>query len=509
MMRKHTNTPLQSSGLRPSMAWLHTWVGLLAGWILYAMFLTGSISYFREELTQWMQPEIPALAATHDALSTTQHGMQILQAIAPDNAQWTIELPGARGNTAYAMWLDGDGFERIAYDPLSGKRYTPRATAGGEFFYYFHFSLHYFPRTLGRWITGFCAMLMLIAIVSGIIIHKKIFTDFFTFRWGKGQRSWLDAHNAFSVLGLPFHLMISYTGLIMLMFMYMPWGRDVALTTNTERAALTAEMRAFLTPAPRSGNAMPLAPLDQMFAAADQRWGAANVERVIIANPGGASARIMLVRGNAKRVSVTPQYLLFEASKGKLLEAKDQASAAAESWGLMYGLHMGRFADTVTRWLYFIISLAGTAMVATGLVLWTVKRRQKLRTATMSPFGLKLVERLNLACIAGLSIAMSSYLWGNRLLPVDMLQRAAWEIHVFFIVWGLALLHACVRPLQRAWSEQLWLATALLALLPVLAAVTSPQASFSAIDNGALGLALLHGVLAYRVKPAGITSKQV
>ena len=39
---------------------------------------------------------------------------------------------------------------------------------------------------------------------------------------------------------------------------------------------------------------------------------------------------------------------------------------------------LGRFGDGVTRWLYFIVSLAGTAMVGTGLVMWTVKRRQKL-----------------------------------------------------------------------------------------------------------------------------------
>lgn len=499
MMRKQTTHHLKSSSLRPRMAWLHTWVGLLAGWILYAMFLTGSVSYFREELTQWMHPEIPALAATPDVLRTTQHGMQMLQEIAPDNARWTIELPDARGNAAYAAWQAGDGFERIAYDPLSGKQYTPRDTAGGEFFYYFHFSLHYFPRTLGRWITGFCAMLMLIGIISGLIIHKKIFADFFTFRWGKGQRSWLDAHNAFSVLGLPFHLMITYTGLVMLMFMYMPWGRDAALTTPQERVALTAEMRALLTPETRSGQPATLAPIAPMFAKADEQWGPGNVERIIVSNPGDSTARIMLVRGNAGRISVSPHYMLFNGQNGDILQIKDHASAAVTSWGVMYGLHLGRYADTVTRWLYFIISLAGTAMVATGLILWTVKRRQRLNQAETAAPGLKLVERMNIACIAGLSIAMTAYLWGNRLLPLEMAQRSAWEIHLFFIVWGSTLLHACCRPVRRAWLEQLWLATALLALLPVLDKLTNPHTMFVMFDITVLALAAAHGVLAIKM----------
>ena len=42
-------------GIRQSMSSLHTWVGLLLGWFLYAMFLTGTVSYFKEEISQWMR----------------------------------------------------------------------------------------------------------------------------------------------------------------------------------------------------------------------------------------------------------------------------------------------------------------------------------------------------------------------------------------------------------------------------------------------------------------------
>src|SRR5690606_8462509 len=54
--------------------------------------------------------------------------------------------------------------------------------------------------------------------------HKKIFKDFFTFRPGKGQRSWLDAHNATAIFALPFHIMITFSGLLLLLFTLMPWG---------------------------------------------------------------------------------------------------------------------------------------------------------------------------------------------------------------------------------------------------------------------------------------------
>ena len=37
-------------GLRQSMAWLHTWTGLPVGWVLFFVFLTGTLGYFDSEI---------------------------------------------------------------------------------------------------------------------------------------------------------------------------------------------------------------------------------------------------------------------------------------------------------------------------------------------------------------------------------------------------------------------------------------------------------------------------
>ncbi|XOT98199.1 PepSY domain-containing protein, partial [Alcaligenes pakistanensis] len=41
------------------MAWLHTWVGLVVGWILFFVFVTGTAGYVDDEITRWMEPERP------------------------------------------------------------------------------------------------------------------------------------------------------------------------------------------------------------------------------------------------------------------------------------------------------------------------------------------------------------------------------------------------------------------------------------------------------------------
>jgi len=44
-------------GVRQSMSWLHTWSSLLLGWLLYAVFFTGTLSYFVDEVNARIKPE--------------------------------------------------------------------------------------------------------------------------------------------------------------------------------------------------------------------------------------------------------------------------------------------------------------------------------------------------------------------------------------------------------------------------------------------------------------------
>lgn len=43
---------------RQPMTWLHRWAGLLLGWLLFAIFLTGTLTVFDKEIDWWMQPEL-------------------------------------------------------------------------------------------------------------------------------------------------------------------------------------------------------------------------------------------------------------------------------------------------------------------------------------------------------------------------------------------------------------------------------------------------------------------
>ncbi|MNJ60131.1 hypothetical protein D3C77_558440 [compost metagenome] len=96
-----------------------------------------------------------------------------------------------------------------------------------------------------------------------------------------------------------------------------------------------------------------------------------------------------------------------------------------------------------------------------------------------------------------------AFLWANRLLPVELAQRAGWEVRVFFLVWLLSLLYACWRPYMRAWKEQLGLAAALCIGLPLLGLATLEQPWASAmslsLELTSLALGVVLAWLAWRV----------
>lgn len=455
------------------MAWLHTWSGLLLSWLLFVMFTCGTAAYFQDEITRWMQPEVTTDAAPAAAADAAARWLQVN---APGASRWYITLPGTRSATTQLFWTPAPdaapGSRRKAVIDGKGQEVSARASAGGYFLYRFHFDLHYIPVLWARYIVGVAAMSMLIAIFSGIVTHKKIFADFFMLRLGKGQRSWLDAHNVTAVLALPFYLMITYTGLVSLDRQYVPAPIAAAYP---EPDAFYDESFPQGADAEATGTPAPLASLASMVVTADRHWGGAGVGYAYVANPGDAAARVVLTRAPSASMDSNGETLQFDGASGRLLWVAPGAGAAQRTRGVMIGLHAGRYAGVALRWLYFLSGLGGTIMVGTGLILWTVKRRSKLPDPTRPHLGFRIVERLNIAVILGFPIGIAGYFLANRLLPLGIAGRADWEVNSLFLTWGAMLLVALIRPPRRAWIELSAFAALLFAAIPLVSALATDR----------------------------------
>lgn len=460
-------------GARQAMAWLHGWTGLLLGWVLFVMCLAGTLSVFKPEIGRWMRPETTAVADRAAAL-TAATGW--LSKAAPTSFGWYLTLPGDRMNTVEATYDPGTGFVYRALDPVTGAP-APRETLGGEFFYRLHFELE-LPYPWGRLLASLAAMVLLLGLITGIIAHRRIFKDFFTFRPAKGQRSWLDGHNALGVLALPFHVMISFTGLLALATLNMPW----AITANygQDMAAMFQAFQPGQVDRPATGKPAQLAPLAPMLREAERRLGHP-VGRVTVAHPGDAAATVTMFRDDARQIAYAAGAISFDGVTGRVLADFTENRPALQTYGVAYGLHLARFAPLATRWLYFLCGAMLTLAVASGMVLWVVKRRER---APLSR-GNRIIERLNAGVLAGVPIGCVAFLLANRLLPLGMAGRAEAEGSAALWSAGAAVLLGAMLAPKRSWPL-------LLSLLALgCAAAALPGGAFADSVQTGMSLTLL------------------
>lgn len=235
--------------------------------------------------------------------------------------------------------------------------------------------------------------------------------------------------------------------------------------------------------APAEGHATPL-PIAQLLDSARAHWHGVEVAGFTVSNPGAANAVIDIRQRDGKRLSTDTPAVRYDMVNGTLLEETPPSGGATATRGVLYGLHLARFADWGLRALFFLSGLVGCLMVASGVVLWAVKERPKHAKSGRIGFGLRLVDALNIGTVAGLPIAFAAYFWGNRLLPLDIAERSSAEANTFFYAWGAALLAAFIWPKRMMWAWQLYLGATAFALVPVVNALTTHAHLGITLRNG-------------------------
>lgn len=394
-----------------------------------------------------MQPEVAEITAPDKAITHTQ---QYLQEHTESASRWTIIPPSQRFSPITTYWRDKNtqGRFSVARFDQQGQKIASRASRGGEFLYRFHFDLHYMPAFYARWLVGICATLMLIAIFSGVVIHKKIFKDFFTLQFNKGSKSWLNGHTVCSVLALPFHIMITYTGIVTLMLIYFSWAINMG---DSDRGSFFSALTEQTPALKATGQSAPLVNLGEIYNQAKAQLGHSGVGSLVVSHPGDSNAMVEVYENATTALTSDYRTLRYHGVSGELLSDTAVTNAAEQTRRTMISLHAGRFADITTRWLYFLSGIMGSIMVATGLLLWANKRKQKANPRYK--WGYKTMDVMNIGSVIGLPLAVAGYFAANRLLPLQLEGRAEWEIHYFFIVWLVAFIYPLLRGVKQSWQE--------------------------------------------------------
>jgi uncharacterized iron-regulated membrane protein len=473
-----------------AMTWLHTWFGLVLGFVLVVVFFFGSLSVFDREIDRWGMPETRFEPQTMPSFD--QRLAAIFATIEPEEE----ELEEARARVggplpsvlplmnwqAYSTHRDPvlelyaefavknnpkDPFDHVhghvTIDPRSGKSLPhDQLKIGSDFFYPLHFGLHLDWYRLGSWLVGLAALVMMVALVSGVVIHRKLSRELFTFRPSKNtQRGLLDLHNMTGVVALPFHFMFPLTGLIVFAGLYFPLSETMFQAAAQKHAQADALAKGL--PFEPAGKPAKLASVDAMVTEAKRRWAArgmpGEVGYLSVNHVGDVNSYVSLYRAGSDRVTLVGQAIHFEASSGRVIREEPPPSTVAGINDFLIGLHLQHFRHWLLRFLYVFGGLSGCVCIATGLVFFVGKR--KVRHASEGVKGSRWVDALAVTAVTGMLIATFAMLVANRVLPAELPLRGDWQERIFWLSWLLAFLHAGVRSrpveqarLSPAWREQ-------------------------------------------------------
>lgn len=485
------------SNFRLSMTWVHTWFGLVLGFVLMICFFFGSLSVFDREIDRWAIPETrfePQSMPSFDKVL-----LPVFQQMEADELDYSANMPRlhdlAKGEMtprtelpvneywAYTTHRDpvlrmGAGFgvplaknpedhnhihAEVTIDPRTGDILpNDKLKLGSEWFYPMHYSLHIKWKNLGYWVVGLAGLVMLVALITGVIMHRKFFREFFTFRpWKRTQRASLDLHNLTGVVGLPFHFFFAFTGLVIFAGIYLPVSDTLLKPLHEQHEVYEAASTGL--PHDAAGVAAPLSSVDAMVEEAKRRWAARDmageVGFLVVHHVGDANSYVSIYRAGSDRVALVGEAIHFKATTGEVLYEEPARTPVSEVNEFLTGLHLQHFEHWFLRWLYVLGGLLGAVCIATGFVFFVEKR--KTQHAKSGSQGSRVVEALGMTTITGMVIAAVGMLVINRVLPGDLLGKSELEKAAFWTFWALAFLHGWLRSapvamgrFNPAWREQ-------------------------------------------------------
>ena len=466
----------------------HAWAGVAAALFIYVVSLSGVFALFEDEFLHWeetqVQFQVPAhpiplmpLLNEHVGALTKTGTLTSLDVYLPSQAR-----PYYR---AVAYWIPTGERRSIKQErrwhAKTGAELRPHEQGLTHWLVNFHRNLM-LPRTLGRFIVGLSGILLLVSILSGILLHRKLLKEMFTWRLHRSIRlKWQDSHKILGVWSLPFQLMIAFTGAWLgMVALLLPlnatltgkWGMDeiyVALFPSTPAAV---------------GISHPMLPIDEVMVATRSHFESAPLS-ISITNWGDQSASYIFLYEPRGTLDGTLRREV-SAVTGKVYEAPRMGRSAIYHQILrsMTTLHYGVFGGGWMKVLYTVLGVILCIIAITGVLIWLEKRQQGGK-GKAPKVTYVLLGRITLGTSMGMLLASFSLFYVDKLSASPPGEKLMTIGTAYFAVWIAALLFAGFSRNPYKSTKRLFQLTGVVALgIPVLSLLTSPLPISDALQRG-------------------------
>lgn len=356
-------------------AWLHLWLGLASGIVVFVVSVTGCMLVFEQELKPLTQPWQNAKRPAQAAYLPPSVLHQRLKTVFPDK-------------TVSGIWYQGH--ERTAKVTIDSdllvyvNPYTAEITGLVDHEDFFHLILEghtglWIEGKVGHQIVSWATLIFFILLVTGIILwwpekwNKSNRDKSFKIKWkARFKRLNYDLHNVLGFYSLMVALVITLTGLIM-GFAWINQG-VYWLASGGGSPAPYQRGVSDTTQAPLRSS---LANVDRAFKMGMEELGVYNKDAIIVSFPQKPADAIYVCtdmdRGAWRDIYLDQYTLKPLPSTGVQI---DQLNFADWLRRTNYALHVGAIGNMTTKILYFIASLICASLPITGFYIWWGRRKK-------------------------------------------------------------------------------------------------------------------------------------
>ena len=440
---------------------IHSWMGVITGILLFVIAFTGAVAVFaRPELKIWANDNIRGpidLQPQQVAQVIDRYAKQV----GPDYLEEIhVQMPGVRSSETLRVIYEGhfetpEGGEEhkgqvFAFDPyqleLVKEQDMETFFNSGEldmavFLAHFHADLH-LGRPVGLILTGLLGLTLMVSIVTGIFIHRKILTQLFTFRIEKSFSLMLnDGHKIMSIWAVLFHSVIAFTGAFLGLATVILVPAAAYIGFNGDQEKLVETFTAIKPPA-LTQVAQPTKLQDILQHSFDSRPDL-EFSNFTVMGYGDENALVYIqgfgsdVMGGETLVyqGANAQFLRSQANFGRL------EGVTGKILDAMFPLHFGNFGGLLIKTIWAILGLATALLPITGLMLW-IERGLNAQNPAHSKATYHTFNKLLVGACGGIVLATVV------LFPVQLILNAAMPLAMhttaifaaFFAIWGGATL---------------------------------------------------------------------
>ncbi|MVZ64561.1 PepSY domain-containing protein [Sphingobacterium sp. DK4209] len=372
--------------------WLHKWMGILSGIVVFILGITGCIYTFHDDLKLICYPQKYILVSPGQAQALS---LSELSAIAnkslPDgekvsrvdlfpakNRSWIFRAQATDEN-AFGHWNYYTYSKRVFVNPYTGEVLAIE-NSKTEFFQLMlqlHMNL-LLGKKIGHPLVAYSTVLFVFIMLTGVILwwpkrwkSNKISRSF----WPKWSVNWKrlnhDLHNIIGFYSLILGLLIGITGLFFSFPAFKTWAGD-------QLDKLTSGSTAIEKIEPLNiqwGNN----PLDDALSNLLKTYPNSGMMSIRLRKEDAASFDIQIRLEEQKTNKFKWYYFDKKALTLDKVISHDKQTAGERLGSLNFDLHTGNIAGWPTKILAFIISLFCASLPVTGYIIWINKSKKRVK----------------------------------------------------------------------------------------------------------------------------------